>query len=352
DRCAGRPRSDRGRGRAPGGRTRSRSPPRVRSVRPARPSRASRAPPSPRRRARDRGVPKKSRGEGELALEVDSTPDGAPAIESVRVDPSSVFEHRRRSDRVERARSGRRARSFVGRRRGKYARHRLARPGDTDLAFDATLRAATVRGRRVPVEIRSEDLRRKIREHRSPFSVCFVVDNSWSVHAERMVERVKGVVFELLEDATRRGDKVALVAFKGGVPEGTVVLPPTGSLTLARRRLEDIPLSGQTPLADALRRARLLLRGELVRHPNSVPLVVVVTDGLPTVPLRAGGDAISDALAEARSLRRARIGCVVAEVPSATEGHAGALAESAGGQRLPLERLAAGLLVDAVEAGV
>jgi Mg-chelatase subunit ChlD len=268
------------------------------------------------------------------------------------VDPARVFEHSGRADRVERARLGRRARSFVSRRRGKYSRHRLARHGDSDLALDATLRAAAVRAGRAPIEVTAEDLRRKVREHRSPFSVCFVVDNSWSVHAERMVEKVKGVVFELLEDATRRGDKVALVAFKGGVPEGTVVLPPTGSLTLARRRLEDIPLSGQTPLADALRRARLLLRGELVRHPNSVPLVVMVTDGLPTVPLRAGGDAISDALAEARSLRRARIGCVVAEVPSATEGHAGALAESAGGQRLPLERLAAGPLVDAVEAGV
>jgi magnesium chelatase subunit D len=267
------------------------------------------------------------------------------------IDPATVFGGHRPRDRVERAGLGRRARSFVGRRRGKYTRHRLARPGDDDVAVDATLRAAAVREGR-PLRVRPEDLRRRVREHRSPFSVCFVVDNSWSVHAERMVEKVKGVVFELLEDATRRGDKVALVAFKGGVPEGTVVLPPTRSLTRARRRLEDIPLSGQTPLADALRRARLLLRGELVRHPNSVPLVVVVTDGLPTVPLRAGGDAISDALGEARSLRRARIGCVVAEVPSSAEGHAGALAESAGGQRLPLDRLAAGLLVDVVEAAV
>ena len=137
-----------------------------------------------------------------------------------------------------------------------------------------------------PIGFAADDLRRKVREHRSPFAVCFVVDNSWSVHAERMVEKVKGVVFELLEDATRRGDQVALVAFRGGVPEATVALPPTSSLALARRRLEAIPLSGQTPLADALRRARLLLRGELVRHPNAVPLVVVVTDGLPTVPLR------------------------------------------------------------------
>ena len=35
-----------------------------------------------------------------------------------------------------------------------------------------------------------------------PFEVCFVVDNSWSVHADRLVEQVEGLVFGLLEDAT------------------------------------------------------------------------------------------------------------------------------------------------------
>ena len=210
------------------------------------------------------------------------------------------------------------------------------------------MRAAAVRSGRTPLEVRSEDLRRRVREHRSPFSVCFVVDNSWSVHAERMVEKVKGVVFELLEDATRRGDKVALVAFKGGVPEGTVALPPTASCALARRRLEEIPLSGQTPLGDALRRARLLLRGELIRHPNAVPLVVVVSDGLPTVPFRRGGDPVTDVLAEGRALRRARIGCVVAQVGD-EGGCAEALAQASGGLRLPLTQLAADLVVGAVE---
>ena len=260
-----------------------------------------------------------------------------------------MFDHRRRTDRLERARAGRRARSFVGRKRGKYARHRLARPGDTDVALDATLRAAAVRGGRVPVEIRSEDLRRKIREHRSPFTVCFVVDNSWSVHAERMVEKVKGVVFELLDDATRRGDKVSLVAFKGGLAEAAVALPPTSSRSRARRRLEEIPLSGQTPLADALRRARLLLRGELLRHPNAVPLVVVVSDGLPTVPVRRGADLVADVLAEGRALRRARIGCVVAEVETPGDGCAIGLAHASGGTRIPLSQLAADLLVEVVE---
>jgi Mg-chelatase subunit ChlD len=267
----------------------------------------------------------------------------------VLVDPSAVFASSRRLDRLERARLGRRARSFVDRRRGKYTRHRLARHGDTDIALDATARAAAVRSGRTPLDVRPDDLRRRVREHRSPFTVCFVVDNSWSVHAERMVERVKGVVFELLEDATRRRDKVALVAFKGGVPEGTVVLPPTASAALARRRLAEIPLSGQTPLADAVRRARLLLRAELLRHPNAVPLVVVASDGLPTVSLRAGGDPVEDLLAEARALRRARIGCVVAEVASTDPGCAAAIADESGGIVLPLSRLAADVVLEAVE---
>ena len=206
-----------------------------------------------------------------------------------------------------------------------------------------------MRSGRLPVEVRGEDLRRKVREHRSPFTVCFVIDNSWSVHAERMVEKVKGVVFELLDDAARRGDKVSLVAFKGGVAEATVALAPTSSRSLARRRLEEIPLSGQTPLADALRRARLLLRGELLRHPNAVPLVVVVSDGLPTVPVRRGADPVADLLAEGRALRRARVGCVVAEVAEPEHGCSAALAEASGGTRLPLSELAAGLLLDAVE---
>src|SRR5207237_3484715 len=178
-------------------------------------------------------------------------------------------------------------------RKGKYSRHRLAPHHATDVALDATLRAAAMRRGRKPPPIRVDagDLRRKVREHRSPYAVCFVVDNSWSVHAERMVEKAKGVVFRLLEDATGRGDKVALVAFRGGLPEATVALPFTTSLAAATPRLRRIPLAGQTPLADALRRARILLRQELSKHPNAVPLVVVVTDGEATVPLRSGSDA-------------------------------------------------------------
>jgi len=268
------------------------------------------------------------------------------------VDASRVFDQTRRKDTLERGAIGRRARSLVSRRQGKYSRHRLARRGDRDIALDATLRAAARRTGRAPLAVVPEDLRRKVREHRSPFSVCFVVDNSYSVHAEKMVEKVKGLAFGLLEDAAHRGDRVALVAFKGGLPEATVALPLTRSVPLAFRRLRAVPLSGQTPLADALGRARRLLRQDASKRPNAVPVAVVVTDGLPTVALRRGGDPLADVLAEARELRRAGIVCVVADAarssPAGKASCGRALAQASGGVHVPIAELAPDVLLDAL----
>jgi magnesium chelatase subunit D len=182
-----------------------------------------------------------------------------------------------------------------------------------------------------------------VREHRVPLEVCFVVDNSYSLHADRLVEHVKGLVFRLLEDAAARGDRVSVVAFKSGVAEATLALRPTRSLALATDCLQRVPLSGRTPLAAALELSRRVLRQELHKRPNARPLVVCVTDGLPNVPLRRGGDALGDVLAEGRLLRRARVGCVV--VDAVPPGRAGescgpALAEAAGGIHLPISEVA------------
>ncbi|MBM4364294.1 MAG: VWA domain-containing protein, partial [Deltaproteobacteria bacterium] len=167
------------------------------------------------------------------------------------------------------------------------------------------------------------------------------VDNSYSLRADEVVETVKGLVFALLDDATARGDRVSLVAFRSGVAEATIALRPTASLVLAARVLRDVPLSGRTPLADALRRAGRLLRQERSKRPNARPLVVAITDGLPNVPLSPSSDAVDDCERECVALRRAGIGLVVidAELPRRSEEAAGCgrrLARAAGGTHLPL----------------
>jgi magnesium chelatase subunit D len=269
----------------------------------------------------------------------------------VDADVRGVFGSARRPDRHERGAIGRRDRSLVALRRGKHSRHRLLRPGDTDIAVDATLRAAAIRAGRhgQPLLIEAEDLRRRVREHRVPFDLCIVVDNSYSLHADRLVEKVKGLVFALLEDAVGRRDRVSLVAFKPGVPEATIALRPTTSLTLAARRLRTVPLSGRTPLAHAVFVGRRLLRQETAKRPNVRPVLAVVSDGLPNVPLHRGGDPLLDVLAEARALRRAGVGALVLDAAAGgIEGCGAALAEAAGGLHLPLAELAPATFLDAL----
>ncbi len=234
--------------------------------------------------------------------------------------------------------------------RGKYSRPRVARAHQTDIAFDATVRAAAARAgrRREPFAVAPEDVRRKVRDHRVPLEVCFVLDNSYSLHADRLVEKVKGVVFGLLEDAAARGDRASVVAFKSGVAEATVALRPTRSVTVAAERLRRVPLSGRTPLAASLRLAGRVLRQELHKRPNARPLVVIVSDGLPNVPLHRGSDPLADVLAEARALRRAGVACVVVDaVPSKWEAEScgRALADAAGGVHLPIGEVSPATLI-------
>lgn len=231
-------------------------------------------------------------------------------------------------------------------RAGRYTRHRLS-PGSEpfDVALDATLRAAAARGgasaRRLPA-ITADDLRYRIRRHRSSFSLVVVVDNSYSVHADHMVEKTKGLAHALLDNAVSNGDRIGIVTFRADAPHATVALPLTRSAKLARRRLEAIPVASRTPLASAIRLAGRLLRQELLKRRSAVPLVVAITDGLPTLPLRPGGDPLRDLLAEARVLRRRKITTVVADGSdrSATLGGCGPeLAEAAGGRWMPFEEL-------------
>jgi magnesium chelatase subunit D len=279
--------------------------------------------------------------------------DGTPGIAELPVDAARVLERQSRADRHERGAIGRRDRSLVALRRGKHSRHRLAESHHRDVALDATLRAAARRAGRArgEVVIESEDLRRKVREHRVPLEVCFVVDNSYSLQADRMVEKVKGLAFGLLEDAVGKRDRVSLVAFRPGTPEATLALRPTSSLRIAAARLAEVPLSGRTPLAAALRVAGRTLRQERAKRPNARPVVVVVSDGISNVPLRAGGDPLADVLAEARALKRAGVRCVVVDAaqPGREAQSCGpALAEAAGGLHLPLADVSPAAFLDAL----
>jgi magnesium chelatase subunit D len=181
-----------------------------------------------------------------------------------------------------RKQGGKRAASQTPDRRGRYVR---AEPKAkvNDLAIDATVRAAAPmqrqRGRRhgERLMLERQDLRQKVRERKVGNLIVFVVDASASMDAEQRMAATKGAILSLLQDAYVRRDRVAVVIFKNRTAE--VVLRPTSSVSLARRRLERLSVGGTTPLTHGLMAGYKVVKTELLRDPTIRPLLVLISDG-------------------------------------------------------------------------
>jgi magnesium chelatase subunit D len=178
--------------------------------------------------------------------------------------------------------------------RGRYVRAVPASESTTTIAAVPTavstaIRRATDDDATATGRVDRRDLREPVHDQRTGRLVVLAVDTSGSMGADRRIAAAKGFTFGVLTDAYRRRDRVAVVAFRGERAE--LVMRPTGSIEIARARLEALPTGGTTPLAGALDLALDVARGG--RREGYEPLLVLVTDGRAT----AGGD---DPVAAAR----------------------------------------------------
>ncbi|GAB3683321.1 putative cobaltochelatase [Saccharopolyspora tripterygii] len=225
------------------------------------------------------------------------------------------------------------------------------------LHVTATLAAAAphqaARGRSGPgLVLRSEDVRRALREGREGNLVLFVVDASGSMAARDRMTAVSGAVLSLLRDAYQRRDKVGVITFRGDQAE--VALPPTSSVDIAAARLRRMRTGGRTPLADGLLRAEHVIRTESTRDPQRRPLVVLLTDGKATVGVQGtrSAQAFDDALRAARVLAGTGTASVVVDCESGHVklGLANQVATALGGPSLRLEELSAEHVAGVVRA--
>jgi magnesium chelatase subunit D len=194
-------------------------------------------------------------------------------------------------DKLTRKKSGRRSQTHTDRKRGRYVKSRPAN-GSTDIAFDATIRAAAPfqkrrdeKRKRLAFAIEKGDLQKKVRVKRMSNLVIFLVDASWSMAVAERMNATKGAILSLLTDAYQRRDRVGLIVFQKD--RATLVLSPTTSVQLAQRALVDIPVGGKTPLSAGLLMAADILKHEQFIHPDVEPLLIVLTDGAGNVSIGA-----------------------------------------------------------------
>jgi uncharacterized protein with von Willebrand factor type A (vWA) domain len=119
-------------------------------------------------------------------------------------------------------------------------------------------------------------------EQRTRAAVALLVDTSWSMVAEGRWVPMKRTALALhqLISTRFRGDDLALITF--GRHAQTVEL---GEL---------VGLEGAYAQGTNLHHALLLAERHLRRHPDAMPVVLVVTDGEPTAHLEPDGEAYFD----------------------------------------------------------
>ncbi|MHA2228070.1 MAG: vWA domain-containing protein [Candidatus Thorarchaeota archaeon] len=204
---------------------------------------------------------------------------------------------------------------------GRPIRSRKPRGEQGSLDLPATVMAALRRsGRKTQtdqIKIHPEDIRECVFSGRTPLTIILVIDVSMSMKGS--IREIRNLLDRIERETRGSKDRTGIIAFKdSGAIE---VQAPTTNWNKIYRALAKLRISGLTPLAEALKKAHETIKRERMRNADIEPLVIVISDFAPNIPLaQSVGPGhvqftpVKDIVKTSRLLRKAKIRMVTVNV--------------------------------------
>ncbi|GAA5818814.1 MAG: magnesium-chelatase 38 kDa subunit [Methanobrevibacter sp. CfCl-M3] len=196
--------------------------------------------------------------------------------------------------------------------KGKYVKTKFSKDYN-DIAIDGTLRAAAIHSRD-KISVKKEDLRSKIRKHKSRASIVVVMDLSGSMMSNEKINKIKGILNKIIKNINKHKDKLTVIGFKGN--ESEIIIPNTKRPSSFLDKLGKISVGGTTPMAKGLKKGYEILKKEK-KYGEYIPMLILLSDGMPNVGIKNSdlknitGSPIKDVLAIGRQLADDKIYTIV-----------------------------------------
>ena len=199
---------------------------------------------------------------------------------------------------------------------GKYTGFRIPKETCTDIAVDATIRAAApyqkVRGRGDgPVKIAKSDIREKVRTRHVEHAFYFMLDASGSLIIRNRIGKTKAAILSMLESHYAKRDRVGLMTFNERRIEE--IMAPTRAVDQLTKIVEDIKLDKGTPLSEAFMACWRFVQSYRKKHPEAFIHIVLFTDGKSTKAIDPDKDPCEEAVEIAGHLKTENVDWIVVD---------------------------------------
>ena len=199
---------------------------------------------------------------------------------------------------------------------GKYTAFRIPKGECSDIAIDATIRAAAphqfARDREAgKVKITKDDIREKVRTKHVENAFYFMLDASGSLVIRNRIGKTKAAILSMLELHFAKRDRVGLMTFNEKRIEE--VMPPTRAVEHLSEAITNIAVDTGTPLSRAFMECWRFVKSYRKKHPEAFIHVVIFTDGRATQSIDPEKDPCDEALEIAKHLHEENVDWIVVD---------------------------------------